>query len=247
LIFGHSYSTHDATGYQNTYTTLCTTDISSNIPQEFPVVTYSPNYDGEPGDPGGIIVAWDSYDDPNNVYLPFYMYGEMPIAEKCDYTGAEVGNCNFLIVPYYQNTFSADVQSSIALSGRDDLSSSSDSILYVWSDDNDMERKSVSYADGNSSSDWRIRKNIESNTLKSEIFPNPNNGNFTLNLNTIKGETINVKIYNSFGQLVYSSEETSSSDEYTKQISLNDFGEGIYLIRESGTAVSNNWKVIITK
>ena len=62
------------------------------------------------------------------------------------------------------------------------------------------------------------------------IFPNPNNGLFTLELNANKAETFNIEIINIQGQLVFNKEFTQDGF-YKCQIDLSNEARGIYYIR----------------
>jgi hypothetical protein len=258
IIYGETYNMYTNTGYSNIYTDLCTTDIDLATEQNFdPVVTYSSSYNITGSGAGGIMVAWITYGiDPSKVWQPFpYFYGRVPLAEKCDVTGAEVTNCNYLVIPTNQNTDWLDYQIAISLAGRDYpwVASSNDDIFYVWDAGvvnstlvESLERKEITYSGGNSSSDWRKQNNMQTNQILNGVYPNPSTGTFNLNVQSEIGETIKIEIFNSLDQEVYSSEEESRSTFYTKAIALKNYSEGIYFIRETGSTTTNNWKIAIT-
>jgi len=58
------------------------------------------------------------------------------------------------------------------------------------------------------------------------VYPNPNNGEFNIRVNSIS-ETTRVEIYNSLGQLRYSYKVTSELTALT----LNEYPNGIYIVR----------------
>lgn len=58
------------------------------------------------------------------------------------------------------------------------------------------------------------------------IYPNPSNGEFTVNVNVLS-ENMLMEIYNVIGKLVYSKQLTSSSSN----VNLNNHANGIYMIR----------------
>lgn len=58
------------------------------------------------------------------------------------------------------------------------------------------------------------------------VYPNPNHGEFNLNLSSLS-ETVRVEIYNWFGGLVYSNKVTSP----LSNIQLRDTQKGIYILR----------------
>ncbi len=65
--------------------------------------------------------------------------------------------------------------------------------------------------------------NIENN--KTEIYPNPTNGKFSLNIN--KAEVGDVKIYSMHGSLILSKEVIEGINEFD----LSAFGKGIYFVK----------------
>jgi uncharacterized repeat protein (TIGR01451 family) len=62
-----------------------------------------------------------------------------------------------------------------------------------------------------------------------DVFPNPNKGVFTVKLNTIKTEKIELNILNYLGQTIKS--EFINSNNYSKEFDLTDVPKGIYLIK----------------
>jgi len=62
------------------------------------------------------------------------------------------------------------------------------------------------------------------------VFPNPNNGIFTLELFSETNDVIDLKIYNSLSVVVYEEEKLMVSGEYSKTIELNNLAGGVYYI-----------------
>lgn len=62
------------------------------------------------------------------------------------------------------------------------------------------------------------------NQMAFNIYPNPNHGSFTVNINGVK-ETIRVEIYNSIGKLVHSEDILSTQTIYT------NIADGIYYVK----------------
>lgn len=68
------------------------------------------------------------------------------------------------------------------------------------------------------------------NVFGLSIYPNPNDGNFTVNFNTaIKGD-YKVELTNALGQLIFKDELKQYSGEYHKKLSVVDYGKGVYTI-----------------
>jgi photosystem II stability/assembly factor-like uncharacterized protein len=72
------------------------------------------------------------------------------------------------------------------------------------------------------------------------IYPNPNNGNFTLSVTGNARGKINLEVINSIGQMVYQSAYNKDADVMSTECMLNQVARGIYFVRittESGSKV----------
>ena len=213
-----------------------------------PVVTWSHDY-------SNVTVAWTSAITYTCVGCPPLV---QPIVVQGNYLGDptySTASFPFYIVPKVQTLCSScaywDIQRTISLAGRDDNFNTAN-IQYTWYWDDDSLNnlpQSVRYKErawNASTSPVRLENNNEKNEITG-IYPNPNNGNFLLKLNTEKGESITISIYNSIGQRIYSSDDIAPSTNFVKEINLKDCPDGIYLVRETGSESSNNWKIVLTK
>ena len=63
-----------------------------------------------------------------------------------------------------------------------------------------------------------------------QIFPNPTNGQFALNVLTVAAEEIRVDIYGALGQLVWS-DSKSASNTYNREFSSNELAAGRYMVK----------------
>jgi hypothetical protein len=72
------------------------------------------------------------------------------------------------------------------------------------------------------------------------IYPNPSQGNFTLEINMPGKEKAELLISDINGKIVYSEQITESNEKITKQIDLSKYGKGMYSIR-----LSKGGKVVI--
>ncbi|MEZ5081885.1 MAG: C25 family cysteine peptidase [Bacteroidales bacterium] len=78
------------------------------------------------------------------------------------------------------------------------------------------------------------------------IFPNPNSGMFTLEMNGGKNVMSNIYMYNSLGEIVFAKENITIQGSRTEKINL-ELKEGIYYLRIEGDEMLINRKVIIKK
>ncbi|MFA5417365.1 MAG: C25 family cysteine peptidase [Bacteroidales bacterium] len=62
------------------------------------------------------------------------------------------------------------------------------------------------------------------------VVPNPNNGNFFLNISSIEPQTINITVVNAFGQHIIPTSTYSFSDRFSKNYSLIDLPDGCYFV-----------------
>ncbi|MGB1243775.1 MAG: T9SS type A sorting domain-containing protein, partial [Chitinophagales bacterium] len=69
-----------------------------------------------------------------------------------------------------------------------------------------------------------------------QLFPNPNKGNFTLVLPLQQTETVNIEIFNAFGQVKIRRrlKNTATFEQHDFNLDLNS---GLYFVRVSG----ENW------
>jgi endonuclease I len=61
------------------------------------------------------------------------------------------------------------------------------------------------------------------------LAPNPNNGNFTLTYITDKSQTVNIKLYDLVGKVVYSTEEKVNNGYNPVEMNVQDLNKGIYI------------------
>ena len=76
---------------------------------------------------------------------------------------------------------------------------------------------------------------------KFNVFPNPNNGQFNVQIQTTQSEKLNLLVRNLIGQIVYS-EKLTAINSLNKRLNLNRLEKGIYTI-----SLENNDAVYMTK
>ncbi len=88
---------------------------------------------------------------------------------------------------------------------------------------------------------------IESNTDESvlSIYPNPNTGSFTLELNA--NDQLKLKVINAIGEVVYKIDQLDVNGFYVKSIELNNLAEGVYYLRLEGNTMIKTEKIVISR
>jgi hypothetical protein len=71
---------------------------------------------------------------------------------------------------------------------------------------------------------------ISDNQMGIEIYPNPNNGNFTLELNDNKESKIDLEIFDIIGENVHSESKSINNGNKSIEIDLSNLSTGIYTI-----------------
>ncbi len=80
-----------------------------------------------------------------------------------------------------------------------------------------------------------------------EIYPNPNNGVFTLNLNTSGTETVNISVMDNIGGEVYKLDNVSVTNTYKNEINLSELADGLYYIHITSGDSYYLKKIVIRK
>jgi len=73
------------------------------------------------------------------------------------------------------------------------------------------------------------------NDLSIQVFPNPNNGTFVIEIKANTEKKINISLVNTLGEKIYSMNDVTISDVWKKSLTLDNVGSGIFVvIVESG-------------
>lgn len=80
------------------------------------------------------------------------------------------------------------------------------------------------------------------NDLSTILYPNPNQGSFTLEMNSLTLQNINIEIINTMGIKVYLEDGISFSGKLVKPINLNNVPAGVYFL-----SILNSGKNIVQK
>ncbi len=79
------------------------------------------------------------------------------------------------------------------------------------------------------------------------VYPNPNNGAFTLDISFPDNGSYNVEIANVLGQIVYTEALNINNRNYnfSKQFNLNELSKGVYIVKINGNGINTNKKIIV--
>ncbi|MCD4696714.1 MAG: PKD domain-containing protein, partial [Bacteroidales bacterium] len=80
-----------------------------------------------------------------------------------------------------------------------------------------------------------------------QIFPNPNNGSFTLKLNLDNNDLVDFRIYNALNEIVFEENSVLVNQEYITEIYLNNYSIGVYYLHITGKDINLVKKIIIQK
>jgi len=78
-----------------------------------------------------------------------------------------------------------------------------------------------------------------------EIYPNPNNGQFTISFNVEKQDNYTVKISNTIGQSVYEETLQGFSGKYEKRMDIENYGKGVYMLSVTNSKNETVKKVMV--
>ncbi|MBA3705557.1 MAG: T9SS type A sorting domain-containing protein [Bacteroidetes bacterium] len=77
------------------------------------------------------------------------------------------------------------------------------------------------------------------------VFPNPNDGHFTLEMNVLGNDKYVIEVYNIVGKLIYSEPLGDFKGEYRKQIDLTSYGQGVYVVTLKNACSNESVKKIV--
>jgi len=85
--------------------------------------------------------------------------------------------------------------------------------------------------------------NIDSDV---RLYPNPNNGHFTLDLSKLQSGNIKLEIADILGNVIYTSNAYSNKQEQL-EINLEEYNSGIYFLKVSKDNIHSTKKIIVNK
>jgi hypothetical protein len=63
------------------------------------------------------------------------------------------------------------------------------------------------------------------------IYPNPSNGTFVLDLNSEESQRLDIKVFNTIGDIVFSESGIQFNGKYNKTLDLSNLSEGMYFLQ----------------
>lgn len=78
-----------------------------------------------------------------------------------------------------------------------------------------------------------------------EIYPNPNKGKFDLRFEAIDERNITIKVFNSFGQEIYSEDVKQLAGENRKSFDISKYGAGVYMLEISSDDKKLSRRIVI--
>lgn len=81
-----------------------------------------------------------------------------------------------------------------------------------------------------------------------ELFPNPNDGNFTLIISFIDNiDKANITVYDTSGKAIYAETVYSNSNKLVKQLKIAGLKKGTYIFEVKNTKQTITTKLVINK
>lgn len=76
------------------------------------------------------------------------------------------------------------------------------------------------------------------------VVPNPNNGQFSLNVGSFAGQQATLHIFNPIGKLVYQ-QRFVGSEGYSDAVDLTSYVSGLYIVRITGNNINHTSKIVV--
>jgi PKD repeat protein len=80
-----------------------------------------------------------------------------------------------------------------------------------------------------------------------DVFPNPTNGQFMINLNAVDFNNATVRVVDALGKEVYKENNVNINGTYSTQVNLSQNPQGVYFVVVSGNSKMYTKKVMLTK
>jgi len=87
----------------------------------------------------------------------------------------------------------------------------------------------------------------ENNGLGISVFPNPNNGKFSLDIQSAIVSKVSLTIQSTLGVVVYGEKDVKFNGKLQKNLDLSQLPKGVYLLKVEGEGISNTISVVIAR
>ncbi|HHG83488.1 MAG TPA: T9SS type A sorting domain-containing protein [Bacteroidetes bacterium] len=77
------------------------------------------------------------------------------------------------------------------------------------------------------------------------LFPNPNHGQFSIQMETNRAQEVEISIYDLLGQQVYARELKVFPGKFTEQINLQGLAKGVYMVQLHAAGTKSYHKIIV--
>ncbi len=88
---------------------------------------------------------------------------------------------------------------------------------------------------------------VENDAVNISVFPNPNNGVFTISLNANDFDGADLKVVDAFGKVVYEQNNLVVNGTYNTKVDLSNRAQGIYFVMVSGNEKSFTKKFFVRR
>lgn len=92
---------------------------------------------------------------------------------------------------------------------------------------------------------WNTNVAENRNSKLFDIYPNPNNGRFTVKFNADKTDIVNLKVYSALNRLVYIENNITAGAFFSKKIALTNLNSGLYYLHIEGKRTIYFKKLVI--
>lgn len=78
-----------------------------------------------------------------------------------------------------------------------------------------------------------------------KLYPNPNDGVFTLTLNSQQSDVVNINVYDAIGSVIYSVKNLNTQNNNSEQINLQKIPSGMYYVEVKGNYINKVLRMMV--
>jgi hypothetical protein len=91
-----------------------------------------------------------------------------------------------------------------------------------------------------------VDNNYPTTTDHYYVYPNPSSGNFNIYFNDVNNGSYDIQIFNSLGQIVYSTSATVVNRKWIQHVDIKNLPNGMYVVNINNGSIQHNIKMIIS-